>query len=46
VLKANRARLFYEAMGGQEISERTERLGKHPFSQIAYGWHDLTLLVS
>jgi len=46
VLKANRARLFYEAMGGQEIAERTERLGKHPFAQIAYGWHDLTALVT
>ena len=45
VLKANRARMFYEAMGGQEIGERTERLGKHPFGEIAYGWHDLTALV-
>lgn len=46
VLRANRARLFYEAMGGQEIAERTERLGKHPFAEIAYGWHDLTALVT
>ena len=46
VLKANRARLFYEALGGQEIAERTERLGKHPFAEIAYGWHDLTSLVA
>ena len=46
VLKANRARMFYEAMGGQEIAERTERLGKHPFGEIAYGWHDLTGLVA
>ena len=45
VLKANRARLFYEALGGQEIAERTEKLGKHPFAQVAYGWHDLTALV-
>jgi GNAT superfamily N-acetyltransferase len=45
VLKANRARMFYEALGGQEIAERTERLGKHPFAEIAYGWHDLTALV-
>lgn len=45
VLKANRARLFYEALGGEEIGERTERLGKHPFAQVAYGWHDLTALV-
>jgi len=46
VLKANRARMFYEALGGQEIGEKTERLGLHSFSEIAYGWHDLTGLVA
>ena len=46
VLKANRARMFYEALGGQEIGEKTERLGLHSFAEIAYGWHDLTALVS
>jgi len=46
VLKANRARMFYEAMGGVEIGEKTERLGLHSFAEIAYGWHDLTGLVS
>ena len=45
VLKANRARLFYEALGGEEIAERTERLGGHPFAEVAYGWHDLAALV-
>ncbi len=45
VLKANRARLFYEALGGEEIGEKTEQLGKHPFAEVAYGWRDLTLLV-
>lgn len=45
VLKANRARLFYEALGGQEIAARTERLGRHPFAEVAYGWHDLSALV-
>jgi ribosomal protein S18 acetylase RimI-like enzyme len=45
VLKANRARLFYEALGGEEIAEKTEQLGKHPFAEVAYGWRDLTLLV-
>jgi ribosomal protein S18 acetylase RimI-like enzyme len=45
VLKANRARLFYEALGGEEIGEKSERLGLHSFSEIAYGWHDLTSLV-
>lgn len=46
VLKANRARLFYETLGGIEIGEKTERLGRlHSFVQVAYGWHDLTALV-
>ena len=46
VLKANRARLFYESLGGVEMGEKTERLGRlHSFSQVAYGWHDLTALV-
>lgn len=45
VLKANRARLFYEAMGGHEIGEKSERLGLHSFAQLAYGWHDLSALV-
>ena len=46
VLKANRARMFYEALGGQEIGEKSERLGLHTFAEFAYGWHDLTALVS
>jgi len=46
VLKANRARLFYESLGAEEIATRTERLGNHAFAEIAYAWHDLTALVS
>ena len=46
VLKANRARLFYESLGGVEIGEKSERLGLHSFSEVAYGWHDLTPLVT
>ena len=46
VLKANRARMFYEAMGGVEIGEKTERLGLHSFAEIAYGWNDLSALVA
>jgi GNAT superfamily N-acetyltransferase len=45
VLKANRARMFYETLGGEEIREKTERLGQHDFAEIAYGWRDLTALV-
>ena len=40
------ARRFYEAMGGREIGIRSERLGLHRYDQVAYGWHDLTPLVS
>jgi len=46
VLKANRARMFYETVGGREIAEKTERLGLHAFAEIAYGWHDLTGLIA
>ena len=45
VLKANRARMFYSAIGGEEVGEKTERLGAHEFGEIAYGWRDLTDLV-
>ena len=45
VLKANRARFFYDALGGEVVAEKTERLGGHPFNEIAYAWHDLTQLV-
>lgn len=45
VLKANRARLFYEALAGEEIGEKSERLGLHSFAEVAYAWHDLTSLV-
>jgi ribosomal protein S18 acetylase RimI-like enzyme len=47
VLKANRARMFYDAMGGVEIGEKVERLGRlHSFAQVAYGWHELAALVA
>jgi ribosomal protein S18 acetylase RimI-like enzyme len=46
VLKANRARLFYERMGGEEIGEKHERLGLHSFAELAYGWHDLSPLIA
>ena len=46
VLKANRARLFYEVLGGEALREKMERLGQHDFAEIAYGWRDLTSLVA
>jgi ribosomal protein S18 acetylase RimI-like enzyme len=45
VLKANRARLFYEAVGGEAVAEKEETLGGHAFGEIAFAWRDLTLLV-
>jgi len=45
VLKANRARLFYERLGGEEIAHKHERLGLHSFAELAYGWHDLSRLI-
>ena len=46
VLKANRARLFYEALGGIEMGEKSERLGMHSDADVAYGWQELAALVS
>ena len=46
VLKANRARLFYESLGGMEAGEKRERLGLHAFAEVAYAWHDLNGLVA
>jgi ribosomal protein S18 acetylase RimI-like enzyme len=46
VLKANRARMFYGALGGEEVGQKTERLGRFDFAEIAYGWNDLTGLVA
>ena len=43
-LKANRARLFYEALGGSAAAEKSERLGQHSFLEVAYAWHDLARL--
>ena len=38
---------LYEAMGGVEMAEKVERVGRlHSFAQVAYGWHDLAMLVS
>ncbi|MEX0807242.1 MAG: GNAT family N-acetyltransferase [Dongiaceae bacterium] len=44
VLAANHSRFFYEAMGGQRIGERVERLWGVDLPEIAYGWRDLTRL--
>jgi ribosomal protein S18 acetylase RimI-like enzyme len=45
VLAANPFRFFYEAMGGQRIAEREERLWGKRVTQVAYGWENLTRAV-
>jgi ribosomal protein S18 acetylase RimI-like enzyme len=45
VLKANRARLFYEAVGGEEVGQKSERLGLHSYDEIAYAWRDVATLL-
>jgi len=44
VLERNPARFFYEAMGGQRIAVRCERLWNANLPQAAYGWDDLRLV--
>lgn len=46
VLRSNRARFFYEAMGGEPALEKTGAVGGHPYGLVAYAWHDLTRLVT
>ncbi len=46
VLRSNRARFFYEAMGGEPVLEKTGAVGGHPYGLVAYAWHDLTRLVT
>jgi ribosomal protein S18 acetylase RimI-like enzyme len=43
VLALNPSRKFYEALGGQAIAEQTIERGGQPFTEVAYGWHDLTV---
>lgn len=38
VLRDNPARFFYQAMGGQYLAERNERLWETLIPQIAYNW--------
>jgi GNAT superfamily N-acetyltransferase len=45
-LKANRARLFYEALGGEPVAEKSERLGQHSFLEVAYAWRDVARLAA
>lgn len=43
VLRDNqRARRFYESLGGVEAGEKIESMGGRPLAEIAYGWDDLS----
>lgn len=46
VLRSNRARFFYETLGGEPVLEKTGAVGGHPYGLVAYAWHDLTRLVT
>ena len=46
VLSENPSRYFYEAMGGRRIGLRSERMGNAEVQETAYGWSDITELVS
>ncbi len=42
VVRANPARFFYERLGGQQIMHRPIPVGGQPVDAIAYGWRDLS----
>lgn len=43
VLRDNqRARRFYENLGGIEAGEKIESMGGRPLAEVAYGWDDLS----
>jgi GNAT superfamily N-acetyltransferase len=46
VIKANPARLFYEVLGGEFVTQRTETIVGHDCVQVAYGWTDLSRFIN
>ncbi len=47
VLEENqRARAFYEALGGQPVSRKSVVIGDTPVIEVAYGWKDVNFLYS
>jgi GNAT superfamily N-acetyltransferase len=46
VLAANPARAFYEALGGQYVTEREITIGTARLTEVAYGWRDMRELAS
>jgi GNAT superfamily N-acetyltransferase len=45
VLAANPSRRFYEALGGQPVSEKTVTIGGVPLLEVSYGWPDVHRLL-
>ncbi len=46
VLKDNHpARGFYEALGGQLLTEKITRIGEDDLAEVSYGWPDMRLLI-
>ena len=46
VLAENPSRFFYEAVGGERVAEREERLWGTNLPEIAYGWPDLKAVLA
>jgi GNAT superfamily N-acetyltransferase len=46
VLDANPSRAFYEALGGQYVTEQGITIGTARLTEFAYGWRDIRELVS
>ena len=45
VLENNPSRKFYEALGGQYVTEKAIILGDQNLTEVAYGWLDLRLFL-
>jgi ribosomal protein S18 acetylase RimI-like enzyme len=46
VVRANPGRFFYERLGGQMIMHRKIPVGGQPVEAVAYGWRDLSEVLS
>ena len=46
VLEENPSRRFYESLGGIEFKRQTITIGGRDVVEVAYGWDDITPLVS
>jgi len=44
VLKNNPYRTFYETLGGQQVGEKSTKLGQEDLIEISYGWENLRKL--